>query len=127
MPNDPQAPSPEAGDQPLHGGGFPGSALSVQEHVVRRIAPHELLGVRDESLDGALDPQEVVEIEQVRLLDGDESPRPPAHVPPKGEVTIEHRGVQPRPGDLFQGLFAELEDALQAREEATRATHDDGL
>jgi hypothetical protein len=42
-------------------------------------------------------------------------------------VAIEHRGVHPRPGDLLQDLFAELEDALQSREEATQATHDDGL
>ena len=95
--------------------------------MIRGVASHELLDVGNQPSYGALDPDQIIEIEEVGIFDGHESPGTPTHVPPKCQMAIEGRRVQRRSREIVEDFFPEFENALQARNETAHATHHSGL
>ena len=118
-----QTPAAEAPEQALHRRGLPRAPLPVEQHVIRGQAAHELVGVGEQPLDRPIDTDQVVEIEEVRLLDGEQAPGAPAGVPAEGEGALEGGAVPRRSHQVLQDPLAELEDALHARDECSQATH----
>jgi hypothetical protein len=84
--------------------------------VVRGQAQQELLGVRDQPRQGRAHAEEVVEVEQRGLTDGDEPPRPTAGLEAEGQGVLE--GL--RRDALGHALG---EPALRQREHARGGVH----
>ena len=102
---------------------LPGSTRTEEQHVIGWMPPDELLDIRDEARDRRLDPDQIVEIEAVRLFDRHDSTWPAAHVPTEGDVTIEQPRRRGQSGEIFEQSLGQLENSPQSREEALLARH----
>ena len=74
--------------------------------------------LRDQLADRALDADQVVEVDRVRLDDRHEAPRAIARVPAEGEVALGDAGVEGRPGMALEPTFREFEHALDPSEQS---------
>ena len=98
-------------------------ALAVQEHVVERQPGQELLGVGDEAALRAVDPDQIVEIEELRPLDRPQAPAAAARVPAERDGPVEdvRGGRQPAPS--LERTLGERQHALEPIEDSLPAPH----
>jgi hypothetical protein len=114
----------EASEPSLHRRRFARAALAVEPHVLRRQPAHEWHGVADELGHRALDADQVVEVDRVRLLDRHQPSGAVARIPAEGQVASRRIGVERSPGVPLEPALGESEDAFQSTEEEGDSRHD---
>jgi hypothetical protein len=72
--------------------------------------------VRDQALHGGLDTEEILEVEEGRILDGQQTAPAAPHHPAEAEISLEYLRIRDRVQVRFERAFREVQHALQAVE-----------